>query len=110
MDPTPPSESPNPRSAHLDELSTIDLRKCELAFLSACDTNAGLRASGQGIHSLQTALHAVVPFELVKKSVFFGWRAPQFHATGPGGDSLLHGPSDELSVQSGGPLLSQRRD
>jgi CHAT domain-containing protein/tetratricopeptide (TPR) repeat protein len=41
-----------------EELSTLDLRNCELAVLSACETNVGIRRAGQGIQSLQTALHA----------------------------------------------------
>jgi CHAT domain-containing protein len=39
-----------------DELSTIDLSNCELAVLSACDTNVGERRAGQGVASLQKAL------------------------------------------------------
>lgn len=41
-----------------EELATLDLSDCELAVLSACETNVGLRRSGQGIQSLQGALHA----------------------------------------------------
>jgi len=41
-----------------EELATVDLRQCELAVLSACETNVGVRRSGQGIQSLQTALHS----------------------------------------------------
>ncbi len=41
-----------------EELASFDLRNCELAVLSACETNVGLRRAGQGIQSLQTALHA----------------------------------------------------
>jgi CHAT domain-containing protein/tetratricopeptide (TPR) repeat protein len=40
-----------------DELAGLDLSDCELAVLSACETNVGLQRSGQGIQSLQTALH-----------------------------------------------------
>jgi CHAT domain-containing protein len=39
-----------------EELSTLDLTKCELAVLSACDTNVGERRAGQGVASLQMAL------------------------------------------------------
>jgi CHAT domain-containing protein len=39
-----------------DELSTLDLSSCELAVLSACDTNVGERRAGQGVASLQRAL------------------------------------------------------
>ncbi|MEM9799260.1 MAG: CHAT domain-containing tetratricopeptide repeat protein [Planctomycetota bacterium] len=41
-----------------EELSTLDLSRCELAVLSACETNVGVRRAGQGIQSLQGALHA----------------------------------------------------
>ena len=41
-----------------EELASFDLGKCELAVLSACETSVGIRRAGQGIQSLQTALHA----------------------------------------------------
>ncbi|MEQ1893801.1 MAG: CHAT domain-containing protein, partial [Planctomycetota bacterium] len=41
-----------------EELTVLDLRAAELVVLSACETNVGLRRSGQGILSLQTAVHA----------------------------------------------------
>jgi CHAT domain-containing protein len=41
-----------------EELASFDLRNCELAVLSACETNVGIRRAGQGIQSLQTSLHA----------------------------------------------------
>lgn len=41
-----------------EEVSAIDLSRCELAVLSACDTNVGVRRAGQGVASLQAALHA----------------------------------------------------
>jgi CHAT domain-containing protein len=41
-----------------DELSGLDLSGCELAVLSACETNVGIRRAGQGIRSLQTGLRA----------------------------------------------------
>ena len=41
-----------------EELSTVDLSGCDLATLSACSTYAGvLRRVGQGLASLQRALH-----------------------------------------------------
>ncbi len=40
-----------------EELSTLDLANCELAVLSACETNVGTRRAGQGVASLQRALH-----------------------------------------------------
>ena len=39
-----------------EELSTLDLTNCDLAVLSACDTNVGVRRAGQGVASLQRAL------------------------------------------------------
>jgi tetratricopeptide (TPR) repeat protein len=41
-----------------EELSGLDLSGCELAVLSACETNCGIARAGQGIQSLQAALHA----------------------------------------------------
>lgn len=41
-----------------DELAQLDLSHCELVVLSACDTNVGASASGQGVASFQKALHA----------------------------------------------------
>jgi len=40
-----------------EELASLDLSHCELAVLSACDTNVGVRRAGQGVASLQKALH-----------------------------------------------------
>ncbi len=40
-----------------EEISALDLSNCELAVLSACDTNVGVRRAGQGVASLQRALH-----------------------------------------------------
>ena len=39
-----------------EELARLDLSSCELAVLSACDTNVGVRRAGQGVASLQRAL------------------------------------------------------
>ncbi len=41
-----------------EELAGLDLSGCELAVLSACETNVGITRAGQGIQSLQGALHA----------------------------------------------------
>lgn len=41
-----------------EELAALDLSSCRLAVLSACETHVGLRRFGQGLASLQTALHA----------------------------------------------------
>jgi len=40
-----------------EELAALDLSDCELAVLSACETNVGLQRAGQGVASLQRALH-----------------------------------------------------
>lgn len=40
-----------------EEIASWDLSGCELAVLSACDTNVGVRRAGQGVASLQKALH-----------------------------------------------------
>lgn len=40
-----------------EELAALDLSACDLAVLSACETHVGLRRAGQGIQSLQAALH-----------------------------------------------------
>ncbi len=39
-----------------EEISTLDLTNCELAVLSACETNVGVQRAGQGVASLQRAL------------------------------------------------------
>jgi CHAT domain-containing protein len=39
-----------------EEIAGWDLSNCELAVLSACDTNVGIRRAGQGVASLQKAL------------------------------------------------------
>ncbi|MBL8862523.1 MAG: CHAT domain-containing protein [Planctomycetes bacterium] len=41
-----------------EEISTWDLSACELAVLSACETNVGVVRAGVGVASLQKALHA----------------------------------------------------
>jgi len=41
-----------------EELCSLDLSRCEMAVLSACETNVGIRRAGLGIQSLQTALLA----------------------------------------------------
>jgi CHAT domain-containing protein/tetratricopeptide (TPR) repeat protein len=40
-----------------EEVASFDLSSCELAVLSACDTNVGVRRAGQGVASFQKALH-----------------------------------------------------
>ncbi|HKB17048.1 MAG TPA: CHAT domain-containing tetratricopeptide repeat protein, partial [Planctomycetota bacterium] len=41
-----------------EEVASLDLSGCELVVLSACETNVGVRRAGQGIASLQGAVHA----------------------------------------------------
>ena len=41
-----------------EELAWLDLTECDLAVLSACETNVGVHRAGLGIQSLKTALHA----------------------------------------------------
>ena len=41
-----------------EELASLDLSGCDLAVLSACETNVGMRCPGQGIQSLQAATYA----------------------------------------------------
>ena len=41
-----------------EELCSLDLSSCELAVLSACETNVGVRRAGEGIQSLRTAVYA----------------------------------------------------
>ncbi len=54
----PPDERGRlPGAVTAEELAGLDLSSCELAVLSACDTNDGIRRAGQGVASLQKALH-----------------------------------------------------
>ena len=47
-----------PGTITAEEIATLDLRNCDLAVLSACDTALGdIRRGGQGLASLQKALH-----------------------------------------------------
>ncbi len=55
-----------------EELATLDLSHCELAVLSACDTNVGERRAGQGIASLQQALYAAG----ARASITSLWKVP----------------------------------
>lgn len=55
-----------------EELSTLDLSGCRLAVLSACDTNVGERRAGQGIASLQKALHMAG----AESTITSMWRVP----------------------------------
>ncbi len=55
-----------------EELCALDLGNCELAVLSACETNVGRRRAGQGIASLQQALHAAG----VRTAITSLWKVP----------------------------------
>jgi CHAT domain-containing protein len=55
-----------------EELSTLDLSNCELAVLSACDTNVGERRAGQGVASLQKALQMAGARSVITSL----WRVP----------------------------------
>jgi CHAT domain-containing protein len=44
--------------ATAEELASLDLSRCELVVLSACDTNVGYLRANQGLASFQKALHA----------------------------------------------------
>ena len=46
-----------PGTITAEEIARLDLSNCELAVLSACDTNVGVERAGQGVASLQKALH-----------------------------------------------------
>ncbi|MCE9595378.1 MAG: CHAT domain-containing protein [Planctomycetes bacterium] len=69
------AERANERTSGLvtaEELATLDLSNCELAVLSACDTNVGLRRAGQGVASLQRALHMAGARSVITSL----WRVP----------------------------------
>jgi CHAT domain-containing protein len=53
-----PPASPSADSSILtaEELALVDLSRCELAVLSACETSVGVRRAGQGLASLERAL------------------------------------------------------
>ncbi len=54
------------------DLAQWDLGNCELAVLSACNTNVGVQRAGQGIASLQEALYAAG----VRSSITSLWEVP----------------------------------
>ncbi len=55
-----------------DEIGAMELSGVDLCVLSACETNVGLRRSGQGIASLQAALHAAG----VRTAITSLWKVP----------------------------------
>jgi len=55
-----------------EELCAFDLSACRLAVLSACQTNVGIARAGQGILSLQSALHAAG----ARSAITSLWRVP----------------------------------
>jgi hypothetical protein len=59
-----------------EELAMLDLRRCELAVLSACETGRGIHRAGQGVASLQKALHLAG----ARTSLASLWAVPD-HAT-----------------------------
>jgi CHAT domain-containing protein len=62
----------NPGLVTAEEIAGWDLSNCELAVLSACDTNVGLRRAGQGVASLQKALHIAGARSVITSL----WRVP----------------------------------
>lgn len=69
---------PDPLYGHVtgvvtaEELAMLNLAGCECAVLSACETSVGLHRAGQGVHSLQTALHAAG----ARSTLTSLWRVP----------------------------------
>ena len=57
-----------------EELAGMDLSSCELAVLSACETNVGIRSAGSGIESLQSGLHAAG----VRTAITSLWKVDDF--------------------------------
>jgi tetratricopeptide (TPR) repeat protein len=55
-----------------EEVMALDLSGCELVVLSACETHVGVRRGGQGIASLQQALHGAG----VRTVVTSLWKVP----------------------------------
>ncbi|MEQ8765509.1 MAG: tetratricopeptide repeat protein [Planctomycetota bacterium] len=55
-----------------EELRLLDLSGVELAVLSACETNIGLRRGGQSLASLQSALHTAG----VRSAITSLWKVP----------------------------------
>ncbi|MEQ8766697.1 MAG: CHAT domain-containing tetratricopeptide repeat protein, partial [Planctomycetota bacterium] len=55
-----------------EEIGAMDLSGVGLCVLSACETNVGLRRGGQGIASLQAALHAAG----VRTAITSLWKVP----------------------------------
>ena len=54
------------------DLAALDLRGCELAVLSACETNVGLRRPGRGVQSFRQALH----FAGARATLTSLWKVP----------------------------------
>ena len=55
-----------------EEIAALDLSRCELAVLSACETHVGESIAGQGLASFQKALHAAGARTVVTAS----WKVP----------------------------------
>ncbi len=58
-----------------EELAGLNLAGCDLAVLSACGTNVGISRAGQGIQSLQAALHAAG----ARTAITSLWKVPDDH-------------------------------
>ena len=61
-----------PRLLTAEEIATLDLSRCKLAVLSACDTHVGERRAGQGVASLQKALQMARARSVITSL----WRVP----------------------------------
>ena len=57
-----------------EELATMDLSRCDLAVLSACEANVGVTRPGLGVKSLQAAIHAAG----VRTTITSLWRVSDF--------------------------------
>ncbi len=55
-----------------EEIAALDLSQCELAVLSACDTNVGERRAGQGVASFQQALQMAG----ARSAITSQWKVP----------------------------------
>ena len=73
----PAAVARQPGILQAEELAGWNLHRCELAVLSACETNVGLRRPGEGLQSLQAALHAAG----VQRAVTTLWPVREPHAS-----------------------------
>ena len=61
----PPDAAGTTQLITADELSTWNLKACQLAVLSACETAIGTHRTGLGVQSMQAALHIAGAHEAV---------------------------------------------